>query len=59
MLSSFAMSLALFAVIVLSLAAGVGLGYAIIFGILYAFDRSRQAFHSAPARILNPSAGSD
>ncbi len=49
----------MFAVIVLSLAAGVGLGYAIIFAILYVFDRSRQSFNAAPARVLNTSAGSD
>ena len=53
------MSLAMFAVIVLSLAAGVGLGYAIIFGILYVFDRSRQSFQRAPVRVLNTFAGSD
>ncbi len=53
------MSLALIAVIVLSLAAGVGLGYAIIFGILYAFDRSRQTMKGAPVRALTNSAGSD
>ncbi len=56
---SLVMSLALFAVIVLSLAAGVGLGYAIIFGILYAFDRSRQSIKAAPARSLTTSAGGD
>ena len=54
------MSLAMFAVIMLSLAAGVGLGYAIIFGILYVFDRSRQSVHSVPAQVvLHTSAGSD
>lgn len=53
------MSLAMFAVILLSLAAGVGLGYAIIFGILHLFDRSRQAAHGSPARVVNASAGSD
>ena len=53
------MFVALFAVIVLSLAAGVGLGYAVIFGILYAFDRSRESFKAAPAQVLNTSAGSD
>jgi len=56
---SIAMSLALIAVIVLSLAAGVGLGYAIIFGILHAFDRSRQLVQAAPAQVLNTSAGSN
>jgi hypothetical protein len=53
------MSLALIAVIVLSLAAGVGLGYAIIFGILYIFDRSRQSIKVAPAQVLTTSAGND
>jgi hypothetical protein len=53
------MFIALSAVIVLSLAAGVGLGYAIIFGILYAFDRSRQSIKVAPSRALTTSAGSD
>jgi hypothetical protein len=56
---SLMMSLAMFAVILLSLAAGVGLGYAIIFGILYAFDRSRQSGHGAPARVLNTTASGD
>jgi hypothetical protein len=51
------MSLVLCAVIALSLAAGIGLGYAIIFGILNAFDRSRQAIQAAPAQVLNTSAG--
>lgn len=47
-------------VIVLSLAAGVGLGYAIIFGILYAFDRSRsrQVLHGAAAQVAGASSGS-
>jgi len=53
------MSLALIAVIILSLAAGVGLGYAIIFGILYLFDRSRQMIKAAPAQVLSTPAGSD
>jgi hypothetical protein len=53
------MSLAMIAVIALSLAAGVGLGYAIIYGILYAFDRSRQSIKTAPAQILTTSAGGD
>jgi hypothetical protein len=53
------MSLAMFAVIMLSLAAGVGLGYAIIFGILYAFDRSRPSVRTVPAQVLHTSAGSD
>jgi hypothetical protein len=53
------MTLSMFAVIVLSLAAGVGLGYAVIFGILYAFDRSRQLLGPAPAQVLTTSAGRD
>jgi predicted exporter len=53
------MMLALFAVVALSLAAGVGLGYAIIFGILHAFDRSRQSVKSASTRALTTSAGND
>ena len=56
MLSLF-MSLVLIAVILLSLAAGIGLGYAIIFGILHAFDRSRQSVQARPVQILNSSAG--
>lgn len=56
---SLVMSLAMVAVIVLSLAAGVGLGYAIIFGILDVFDRSRHMIKPAPAQILNTSAGND
>jgi hypothetical protein len=48
------MFLAMLAVIVLSLAAGVGLGYVIIFGILYAFDRSRKTVQRAPAPVFNP-----
>ena len=53
------MSLALFAVIALSLASGVGLGYAIIFGILDLFDRSRHSIQAAPAQLFNISGGSD
>jgi hypothetical protein len=49
----------MFAVIALSLAAGVGLGYAIIFGILHLFDRSRQSIKAAPARFFNTSTGSN
>lgn len=56
---SIVMSFALIAVIVLSLAAGVGLGYAIIFGILYVFDRSRHLIKATPAQVLTTSAGSD
>ncbi len=51
------MFISLFAVILLSLAAGVGLGYVIIFGILSAFDRSRQSIKAAPVRPLTTSAG--
>jgi predicted exporter len=54
---SLAVSLALFAVIALSLAAGVGLGYAIIFGILHLFDRSRYSIKAAPARLFDSTAG--
>jgi len=56
---SLVMSLALVAVIILSLAAGVGLGYAIIFGILDLFDRSRHIIKAAPAQVLTTTAGSD
>lgn len=56
---SLLMLLVLPAVIVLSLAAGVGLGYVIIFGILDAFDRSRRLMKAAPARVLTTSAGHD
>ena len=56
---SLIMTLAMFAVVVLSLAAGVGLGYVVIFGILNAFDRSRQSIKTAPAQVLTPSAGGD
>jgi hypothetical protein len=56
-LISLFMSLAMLSAIALSLAAGVGLGYVIIFGILYAFDRSRQPLHRAPAPVLNTSPG--
>jgi len=53
------MSLAMIAVIVLSLAAGVGLGYAIIFGILDVFDRSRPRIKPASAQIFTTSSGND
>jgi hypothetical protein len=56
-LISLLMSLAMLSVIVLSLAAGVGLGYMIIFGILYAFDRSRRMALRTPAQVLNASTG--
>jgi hypothetical protein len=46
-------------VILLSLALGVGLGYAIIFGILYAFDRSRQPIRRAPVPTFGASSGND
>jgi|GEM_PF-1651071 len=55
---SLVMSIAMVAVIVLSLAGGVGLGYAIIFGILNAFDRSRQLIKAAPTQVLTNSASS-
>jgi hypothetical protein len=53
------MSLAMFAVIALSLAAGVGLGYATIFGILRLFDLSRQSIKTTPARLFDTSTGSN
>lgn len=53
------MFLALVAVVALSLAAGVGLGYAIIFGILYLFDRSRLAAETSHAPALHSSASGD
>jgi hypothetical protein len=53
------MSLVMIAVVVLSLAFGVGLGYAIIFGILYIFDRSRRSVVVPVTRALNSSAGSN
>lgn len=54
------MSLMLIAVIVLSLLAGVGLGYAIIFAILDLFDRSRsRMIKAASVRVLDASAGHD
>lgn len=56
---SLVMSLAMVAVVVLSLAAGVGLGYAIIFGILDLFDRSRQMIKPARAQVLTTSSGND
>ena len=46
-------SILLLATIALALAAGVALGYFIIFGILHAFDRSRQAMRPAPVVVLN------
>jgi len=50
------MSLAMLAVIILSLAGGVGLGYITIFGILHAFDRSRQAaMRPTPVPVLKAS----
>jgi len=50
-------SLLLLVTIVLALAAGIGLGYLVIFGILHAFDRSRQAMRPAPVVVLNATAG--
>jgi len=58
-LLSVLMFFALLAVIVLSLALGVGLGYAIIFGMLHLFDRSRRAVKIAPAPALHGSASGD
>lgn len=58
-LFSVLMFLALVAVILLSLAFGVGMGYVIIFGILHLFDRSRQMVHPAPAPALHTSASGD
>jgi hypothetical protein len=57
-LLSFLMSLALLAVIVTSLALGVGMGYAVIFGILHLFDRSR-AGKTVPAPALHTSPSGD
>lgn len=58
-LISVLITLAMLVVILLSLATGVGLGYAIIFGILHAFDRSRgrQALHGAPAQAASSGSG--
>lgn len=53
------MFLALIAVILTSLAVGVGLGYAVIFGILHLFDRSRRTVAVAPAPALHSSASGD
>jgi len=53
------MSLVMVFVVLLSLAAGIGLGYAIIFSILYIFDRSRQSIQARPVQALNLSAGGD
>ena len=53
------MSLVLIAVIVLSLALGVVLGYAIIFGILDAFDRSRRSATMPTPGVLSQSTSSD
>jgi hypothetical protein len=46
-------SFLLMVTVVLALAAGIGMGYLIIFGILHAFDRSRQALRPAPVVVLN------
>jgi hypothetical protein len=57
---SLLITLAMLFVILLSLAAGVGLGYAIIFGILYAFDRSRQPLQRPrTAAAVGASSGND
>ena len=50
-------SLLLLVTIGLALAAGIGLGYYVIFGILHAFDRSRQTLRPAPVAVLNATAG--
>ena len=50
-------SLLLLVIVVLSLAAGIGLGYLTIFGILHAFDRSRQSMRPAPVVVLNATMG--
>ena len=49
-------SLLLLIVVVLALASGIGLGYLVIFGILHAFDRSRQTMRPAPVAVLNVTA---
>ncbi len=49
-------SLLLLVTIVLALAAGIAMGYLIIFGILHAFDRSRQAMRQAPVAVLHATA---
>jgi hypothetical protein len=49
------MSVALIITIVLSMALGIGSGYAIIVGILAAFDHNRR--ERTPAQALVPSAG--
>jgi len=53
------MTLAMLVVIVFSLAAGVGMGYALVFGILNAFDRSRQPLHRVAAQPAGASSGND
>jgi hypothetical protein len=53
------MSAVLVLVVALSLAFGVGLGYAIIFGVLYAFDRGRHSAQPRPAQLMNSTAGSE
>lgn len=50
-------SLLLLVTIVLALGAGIAMGYYIIFGILHAFDRSRQALRPAPVVVLNATMG--
>ncbi len=53
------MSLVMISVVVLSLAFGVILGYAIIFGILDVFDRSRRSATVSNPGVLSQSAGSN
>ena len=57
MIAFYMSSLLLLVTVVLALAAGIGLGYLIIFGILHAFDRSRQAMRPAPVAVLNATMG--
>lgn len=57
MIAVFMSSLLLLVTIVLALAAGIAMGYFIIFGILHAFDRSRQALRPAPVAVLNATMG--
>ena len=57
MIAFYMSSLLLLVTVVLALAAGIGLGYLIIFGILHAFDRSRQAMRPAPVAVLNATVG--
>ena len=56
MIAVYMSSLLLLVTIVLALAAGIAMGYYVIFGILHAFDRSRQALRPAPVAVLNATA---